>query len=215
MLTLPWFMDHILRPLRDPAWPIPILKDFSDVTLVGYDDKQNNAHKIILAWPDRSKMGWPALLGVVRAIQLEPVQTLQLGPAGRSGAWCFNETPRSGARSVGFQRNTTLRRPERGISVKHHAPAPGAWDFSETPRSSGRSVDFSEMLSPMAAAPAEFRIYGFHSDIGFHLGRGTMDQTTIWISFNLYSYLLAYSVALYLFYIIDLRKICISNQLSL
>ena len=53
-------MDHILRPLRDPAWPIPILKDSSDVTLVGSDDKQNNAHKIILAWPDRSKKDWPA-----------------------------------------------------------------------------------------------------------------------------------------------------------
>ena len=61
--------------------------------------------------------------------------------------------------------------------MKHHAPAPGAWDFSETPLSSGRSVDFSEMLSPMAAAPAEFRIYGFHSDIGFHLGRGTINET--------------------------------------
>ncbi len=81
MLTLPWFMDHILRPLWDPAWPIPILKDSSDVTLVGSDDKQNNAHEIILAWPDRSKMGWPALLGVVRAIQLEPVRAMQLGPA--------------------------------------------------------------------------------------------------------------------------------------
>jgi hypothetical protein len=64
MLTLPCFVDHILQPLRDPAWPIPILKDFSDVTLVGSDDKQNKAHKIILAWPDRSKKGLLAWRGL-------------------------------------------------------------------------------------------------------------------------------------------------------
>ena len=38
----------------------PIWKHFSDVTLVYSDDQQNKAHKIILAWPDRSKIGWPA-----------------------------------------------------------------------------------------------------------------------------------------------------------
>ena len=63
-LTTPWFVDHILQPLRDPAWPFPILKDFSDVTLVGSDDRQNKAHKIILAWPDWSKKGLLAWRGL-------------------------------------------------------------------------------------------------------------------------------------------------------
>ena len=43
--------------MNDKENVVPALKDFSDVTFVCYDDEQDKAHTIILAWPDHSKIG--------------------------------------------------------------------------------------------------------------------------------------------------------------
>ena len=51
--------EEELLLLRE-AEQLVVSRDFSDVTFVYYDDEQNKAHTIILAWPDHSKIGQTA-----------------------------------------------------------------------------------------------------------------------------------------------------------